>query len=364
MSVPARNLLQLLSASAALLLLAAALNFAVDPLQLFRPSLLFQPMYSNDVRLQNAGLIQSQDFDTVFMGTSLGIHFRQSEIDRALGGRSIKLTMQGSSSHEQAFVLEEALSQRHPKRIVWEMDDFIFCDAPEIDADVYLPSGLYRHDPEGIAGYLFSGAMARESAWMLLRAIPYAQPAVDRLAKFSISDVDDINALARDADVAALYNAKNAFASFVHITDPARAAYLGEGYGYEAEVRNFERDAAVLIARHPDMRFDIYFPPYSILQWVAMRDASPATLKIVYDLTEHVARRLTQFPNVRLFDFRAIKEITHDLGNYIDVIHHSPEIDLKVLSMLAGGEYLVDRAAPTASLEKLKAQVEAYRVER
>jgi hypothetical protein len=364
MSIPATNLLRLLSASAALLLLAAALNFAVDPLQLFRPSRLFQPMYSDDVRLQNAGLIQSQDFDTVFMGTSLAIHYRQSDIDRVLGGRSVKLTMQGSSSHEQAFVLEETVRQRHPKRIVWEMDDFIFCDAPEIDADIYLPSGLYRRDAKGIAGYLFSGAMARESAWMLLRAIPHMQPAVDRLAKFSISDVDDINVLARDADVAALYNANNAFASFARITDPARAAWLGEGYGYKSEVRNFERDAAALIARHPEVQFDIYFPPYSILQWVAMRDASPATLKIVYDLTEHVARRLTHFPNVRLFDFRAIKEITHDLGNYSDVIHHSPDVDLKVLSMLAKGEYLVDRAAPTAPLDRLKAQVEAYKVER
>jgi hypothetical protein len=364
MSIPATNLLRLLSASAALLLLAAALNFAVDPLQLFRPSRLLQPMYSDDVRLQNAGLIQSQHFDTVFMGTSLAIHYRQSDINRVLGGRSVKLTMQGSSSHEQAFVLEETERQRHPKRIVWEMDDFIFCDAPEIDADIYLPSGLYRRDAKGIAGYLFSGAMARESAWMLLRAIPHLQPAIDRLAKFSISDVDDINALARDTNVGALYNAKNAFASFERITDPARAAWLGEGYGTESEVRNFERDAAALIARHPQVQFDIYFPPYSILQWVAMRDASPATLKIVYDLTEHVARRLTQFPNVRLFDFRAIKEITHDLGNYSDVIHHSPDVDLKVLSMLATGEHLVDPAAPTASLDRLKAQVEAYKVER
>ena len=53
-----------------------------------------------------------------------------------------------------------------------------------------------------------------------------------------------------------------------------------------------------LIAGHPEVEFDMYFPPYSILQWVAMRDASPATLKIVYDLTAYFSRRLTRFPNV------------------------------------------------------------------
>ena len=63
-------------------------------------------------------------------------------------------------------------------------------------------------------------------------------------------------------------------------------------------------------------------------------------------------------------DFRAVRDVTHDLGNYADVIHHSPAVDLKVLSWLAAGKYVVDRAAPTASLDRLKAQVEAYRVDK
>jgi len=86
------------------------------------------------------------------------------------------------------------------------------------------------------------------------------------------------------------------------------------------------------------------------------------TLEIVYDLTFTMAQRLAQLPNVSLHDFRAAEEVTHDLNNYGDVIHHSPAIDLEVLSWLANGKYLVDRAAPTAPLDRLKAQVEAYRV--
>ena len=127
-------------------------------------------------------------------------------------------------------------------------------------------------------------------------------------------------------------------------------------------MRNFERDAARLIAQHPDVQFDIYFPPYSILQFVAMRDASPETLKIVMDLTAVIAQRLTKLPNVRLHDFRAIKAVTHDLANYGDVIHHSPVVDAQVLSWLASGEYRADPSKPLASLDALKAQIEAYRV--
>jgi hypothetical protein len=367
MSVPGRNLLRLLCASGFIIVAAAALNFTVDPLQLFRPARFFPAMYSLDSRMQDAGLIRSQDFDTVFMGTSLAIHFRQSDIDRLLGVRSVKLAMTGSNSREQSFVLAAAI-ERHPRRVIWQVDDWIFRDAPEIDQDIYLPADLYRRNTKGIASYLFSGAMARESLWILARSIPPLEPVIARLTtgvlfKFPIARVDDINALRSDFDVSGSYNAKKALAAFTRITDPVRSRYLAEGYDYEAMVRIFERDAISLIAKNPDVKFDIYFPPYSILQFVAMRDASPATLNIVYDFSAYAHRRLMQFPNVSLHDFRAAKDITHDLNNYADVIHHSPAIDLKVLSLLADGKYVVDPLAPTAALERLKAQVEAYRIE-
>jgi hypothetical protein len=367
MNSPARYLPRFLCASALIILLAVTLSFVVDPLQLFRPARLFAAMYSQESRLQAAGLIRSQEFDTLFMGTSLAIHYRPSDIDRHLGVRSVKLVLPGSTSKEQKFVLDAAL-ERHPKRILWEMDDWIFRDSPDIDANIHLPADLYRRNARGIASYLLSGAMARESLWILLRSIPPLEPVVARLTtgvlfKFPIANVDDLNALHPRFDVPGFYNAKNALAAFRRITDPVRSRYLAEGYDYDALVRNFEHDAIGLIAGNPGVKFDIYFPPYSILQFVAMRDASPSTLKIVYDFSAYAAPRLLQFPNVSLYDFREAKEITHDLNNYGDVIHHLPAVDLKVLSLLAEKKYLVDRAAPTASLERLKAQVEAYRVE-
>src|SRR5581483_10769173 len=119
-----------------------------------------------------------------------------------------------------------------------------------------------------------------------------------------------------------------------------------------------------LIKAHPDVGFDIYLPPYSILQWVALRDTSPKTLESVYAFSAYFCRRIMDLPNVRLFDFRSTSEVTHDLDNYTDVIHHSPAINLQLLGWLAQGRYRVESAATTAYLDQLKAQVEAYRLER
>jgi hypothetical protein len=367
-SDPASNLIRFVCTCLVVMAAAAGLNYIVDPLQIFRPARFFAAMYSPDSRLQDAGLIHSQDFDTVLMGTSLAIHFRQSDIDRMLGVKSLKLALSGSSSREQAFVIAAAL-RRHPKRVIWEVDDWIFHDAPDIDSNIYIPADLYRRNMKGLAGYLLSGAMARESAWIVARSIPPLEPMVARLTnevmfKFPLSRVDDINALRSDLDVAAAYNAKRALAAFRRITDPVRSKYLADDTDYNMKVRVFERDAIGLIAANPDVTFDIYMPPYSILQWVAMRDAAPpGTLNRVYDFSAYFCRRLAAFPNVRLYDFRSVSEVTHDLNNYADVIHHSPAVDLKLLSWLAEGKYLVDRVAPTASLDRLKAQVASYRVD-
>jgi hypothetical protein len=367
-SDPASNLIRFVCTCLVVMAAAAGLNYIVDPLQIFRPARFFAAMYSPDSRLQDAGLIHSQDFDTVLMGTSLAIHFRQSDIDRMLGVKSLKLALSGSSSREQAFVIAAAL-RRHPKRVIWEVDDWIFHDAPDIDSNIYIPADLYRRNMKGLAGYLLSGAMARESAWIVARSIPPLEPMVARLTnevmfKFPLSRVDDINALRSDLDVAAAYNAKRALAAFRRITDPVRSKYLADDTDYNMKVRVFERDAIGLIAANPDVTFDIYMPPHSILQWVAMRDAAPpGTLNRVYDFSAYFCRRLAAFPNVRLHDFRSVSEVTHDLNNYTDVIHHSPAVDLKLLSWLAEGKYLVDRVAPTASLDRLKAQVASYRVD-
>jgi hypothetical protein len=118
-----------------------------------------------------------------------------------------------------------------------------------------------------------------------------------------------------------------------------------------------------LIKNRPDVEFRVYFPPYSVLEYVAMREISPDALQTVYDFSAYVIRRLLQLPNVTVFDFRDIEGITHDLNNYLDLIHHSPVVDRKVISYLATGDHVVDRNAPVASIERLRGQVTAYHLD-
>ena len=240
-------------------------------------------MYSPDSRLQDAGLIRSQDFDTVFMGTSLAIHFRQSDIDRILGVHSLKLSMTGSNSHEQISCWRAL--ERHPRRVMWQTGRLDFPRCAGIDSEFFCRPISTVGMSRALRAICSAAPWRASSAWILARSIPPIEPLVARLTNgvifnFPIARVDDINVLRSDFDVSRHLYAKKAMAAFRHITDPGTQRYLADGADYDAMVRNFERDTAGLVAKNPDVTFDIFFPPYSILEWVAMRDASPGTLEV------------------------------------------------------------------------------------
>ncbi len=357
-----KDLVLFLTSTAVVAALVAALNCAIDPLQIFHRALFYPARYSSDPRIQDAGLIHSQNFDTVFMGTSLGIHFRQSEIDEHIGGKSVKLAMSGGTSKEQNLVLNAAL-RRLPKRVVWQMDDYMFRNSEDVEA--YLKTDLYRTNFKGIVGYLFSPETSRESVWILFRLLRPLQVVARDLVrlgylKFDQTEVNELNtfppAMANPAFNAA--HAKEAFR--ISLRSPTE---VSDGFDYGSMVRNFDRDAIALIKKNPDTAFVVYFPPYSILHFVAMREVAPEALEAIYKFSAYQLEQLSQLSNVALYDFRDIEEITHNLDNYRDTVHPWTTVDNQILAFIASGEHRVNPARPTAAIDNLKKQVERYRFE-
>jgi hypothetical protein len=342
----------------------AGFNFVVDPLQIFHPARFYRPVYPSEERMHNAGLIRSQTFDTVFMGDSIALHVRSSEVDEHLGTHTVKLVMSGAASREQNFVLGIALT-RHPRRVLWEMNDMTFVDSPEIDTLPYLPADLYRKNLKGMAGYLFNLETGREAVWSILRSwkplrrLSYALLRAGYI-KYDNDDPNELNTF-DPALVASSYNAKRSLAAYKYYSVPGNGQRFSVGYSYDALVRNFERDAFQFIQGHPDTNFTIYFPPFSMVQYAAMRDfGAPDMLSTFYRFSAYALQRLAQLQNVSVFDFRDDSDISHNLDNFADAIHHSPAIGVLLLSRIAKGENRVEKADPARSIERLKRQIDAY----
>jgi hypothetical protein len=182
--------------------------------------------------------------------------------------------------------------------------------------------------------------------------------------KYDNDDPNELNTI-DPALVAPAYNTKRSLAAYTYYSLPGNGERFSAGYSYDTLVRNFERDAVQLIQSHPETNFTIYFPPYSMVQYAAMRDfGAPDMLSTFYRFSAYTLQRLTQLPNVTVFDFRDDSEISHNLDNFADAIHHSPAIGVLLLSRMAKGENLVEKADPTRSIERLKNQVDAYKLPR
>jgi hypothetical protein len=344
----------------------AGFNFAVDPLQIFRPAQFYKPAYPSEERMHNAGLIRSQRFDTVFMGDSIALHVRPSEVDAILGGHAIKLVMSGAGSREQKFVLGMALA-RHPRRVLWEMNDMQFGDSPDIDDLPYFPADLYRKNLKGIAGYLFNLETSREAVWSILPSWKPLQKLRFALMrggylKYDNDDANELNTI-DPALVPSAYSARRSLEAYAYYARPENGQRLSAGYSYDALVSNFERDAVQFIEAHPETNFTIYFPPYAMVQYAVMRDFGASDmLSTFYRFGAYALQRLAQLPNATVFDFRDDSELSHNLDNFADAIHHSPATGVLLLSRVSKGENLVDKANPTRSIERLKQQMDAYKL--
>jgi hypothetical protein len=357
-----KELVLFLTSTAVVAALVAVFNYVIDPLQIFHQSLFYPARYSSDPRIQDAGLIHSQNFDTVFMGTSLGFHFRPSEIDEYIGGKSVKLSMSGGTSKEQNLVLSAVL-RRLPKRVVWQMDDYMFRNSEDVEA--YLKVDLYRMNLKGIAGYLFSLETSRESIWILFRLFKPMQVIARGLVglgylKFDQTEVKELNIFPPGMSHPS-FNAAHAKEAFrLSLRSPTE---ISGGFDYGSMVSNFDRDAFALIKENPDTAFVVYFPPYSILRFVAMREVAPEALETIFKFNAYQLEQLSQLSNVELYDFRDINEITHNLDNYRDTVHYWKTVNSQILAFIAFGEHRVDPAGPTAAIDNLKKQVEGYKFE-
>jgi deoxyribodipyrimidine photolyase len=215
-----------------------------------------------------------------------------------------------------------------------------------------LQPDLYRRNLKGIAAYLFSLDTARESLWVSLHGIKPIAEAAHALAaaqylKFYVEQVDELNTLPRYTDLPLFYNSTNALSAFATAMKMPKESHAR--YNYPVLVHDFDRDTFSVIKNHPDVQFIVFFLPYSILQPVAIRERAPKALQTLYEFNKYMLRNLAAQPNFMVFDFLDAGEITHDLSNYLDLVHHSPNIDQKVLGFFATGKHELDRSAPTAS---------------
>jgi hypothetical protein len=135
---------------------------------------------------------------------------------------------------------------------------------------------------------------------------------------------------------------------------PVRAG-AGEG-DLDSMKHSFEMNVVPLVEGNPQVRFIFFLPPYSVLFWVS----GDAALETLMALKRYIYRRTRGLPNVKVFDFQDISDITLNLDNYKDWTHYSPEISKLIIDAISRDECLVTADNIEEKISRLERQARGF----
>ena len=97
--------------------------------------------------------------------------------------------------------------------------------------------------------------------------------------------------------------------------------------------KNFEANLLSIIKDNPDVNFKLYYPPNSILYW--NRTVGGDQHLRLLRFKQYMYETLREYPNVEIYDFQDVKQITFNLEYYKDSSHYSKEVCDKLIERMA-----------------------------
>lgn len=253
-----------------------------------------------DERYQNAGLLRSQQYETVLMGTSLAANYRPFWFDVFYKTSTVKVTIPNGGFHEFTQALDYAFQKQNVKRVIFGLDPNILARDPA-DAPDQLPEYLYDDNPWNDGRYLFSkDVLIRSGYTVIKKARGETQPLQD----------------------AFVWDGTLYFSKELALAGYERPAVAPQPQPEDAFLDTCDENLAVVqswVEDHPDTQFVFYLSPYSILYWDKMQRLGET--EAMFALLRRTAETLLPYDNVELQCFLTDTDTITNLDNYADHIH-------------------------------------------
>jgi hypothetical protein len=316
-----------LALASALSLGVCAFNAWVDPFQHYRKSERFPArFYPAWQRYENPGLARHYDYDRIITGSSLMENMLPADVDRVLGGRTINLSVSAQTAFDAGRLLGMAIATGRPKHIVMNLDYNAFSGPPDRSGFTEpFPAYLYDDALWNDAPYVLGIGTLRKSLETALN-LKWTRFSTDPARMWYWADEYQFFA----AKAVQGLNGKNLNDRF---RQPPRTL--------EGMKASFESNLALLVERHPDVRFTFVYAPYAILVWSDFQQRGQVEVTLAF--REWLFERMKPYPNAEFFDFHAEPAIVMDLDHFTDIYHFSPKLSKAIVEAIAAGRYRLTR---------------------
>lgn len=326
-----------LAAAALILCAAAAFIGWTDPLMRGGLAEGETALFINQ-RYEEAGLIRSQDYSAVVMGTSLAANYRASWFTEGLGAQTLKITFPDGWISEFDTALTLAFDT-HPdlEQVFFGLDPNILIRSDR-ERTVELPQYLYDQNPfNDVEFYLNADSIVLAFQTLAARAAGTG------------TDLDSAYLLTTEC------SRGNAIGGYV------RPEISGSTLPEDSYKAACDENLAVLerwLTEHPDTEFTIWFPPYSILYWdkVTREGRADAVIQAV----EYATQRLLKYDNVKIHCFLIDYNVIQDLSQYADHVHASTTVTYRTAQCLMEGKFRFTEENYQLRLDELRQFVANY----
>nr|MCR5590778.1 hypothetical protein [Lachnospiraceae bacterium] len=100
----------------------------------------------------------------------------------------------------------------------------------------------------------------------------------------------------------------------------------------EKVIGNVTQNVTDLADAYPDVEFYYFFTPYSAAWWKVTLEQGVFDRQI--DAEKTAIEEILKHPNIKLFSFNCLTDITTDLNNYKDISHYGAWVNTLMLRMM------------------------------
>ncbi|MBP3604406.1 MAG: hypothetical protein J6J79_09710 [Lachnospiraceae bacterium] len=304
---------------ASLLGLVALIMIIVDPYFHYHKPLSFLSYRLYEERYINDGVARHFDYDAIIAGTSMSQNFKTSEMDALFGTNSIKSCFSGAGYQEISQHLERSLNRNDSiHTILWVLDYNGLLRNYDYQAYSDYPTYLYDNNFFNDAAYLFNKSIFYHG---VLPCIPMT------LSETPTTSMDEYSSWVRPSgleNIMAAYERDKIVKNDSAIFGPEEEARVKQTIN-----ENFIR----VINQHPDVTFYIYYTPFSICHFDALK--LEGIMEQQYSAEQLCTELLLECPNVKLYGFFDQYDVICNTDYYTDPCHHSAEVNSMILNWIS-----------------------------
>ena len=330
---------------AAGLLACAGLTFIVDPFEQYRESSIL-PLYDQE-SYNNPGIVKNYDYDAVILGTSMIEMSNPSVIDECFGVRSVKLPMRGSHVAQMGWQLDHIFHAKEKRGETLEL--------AILAVDAYSMMGPVD-DMEEIYDYVWNDNVLDDVNYLLNRDVLLVR--IPRMLK----NIGRDTATKRD-DMYKWTDVVFAAQSVYDATEKKQQKPMMDAeHRIERSTANIENHIEKYVAAHPQTKFLLYMPPYSVAYWYLMTREGISEQQ--FRSRARLCELMLEYENVEIYDFSSRVDWITDLDEYFDYSHHSSSVSDRIMRAMAAGESRVTTVEQMwEGSERIRQAVEAFAAE-